>query len=119
MGAAVPLERTHLAGGPDVLHDVGERKILRLSFREERFVVALRPLTFRDAPEQVCQPREVRVVLRKTSLGVVAGGPRRDEKLPVRGLEQEQLAGQLRHRALEERAVLPPYAPSPRPELFF
>src|SRR5579862_772287 len=106
-------------GGLDVLRDVREAEVLSFLGGEKLFLVPRQGPAVAHALGHLVQPPEVRAVLREARLGVVARGPRRDEKLPVRRLQQQQLPSHLSDEAPQQRAALPSGRRGERPQVVF
>src|SRR5690348_4906204 len=95
-------------GGLDVVRDVREAEVLALLAAEELFLVPRQRAAVAHPRRHLMQPAEVRAVLREARLGVVPRRPRRDEKLPVRSLEEQQFPPELGDEAPQHRVPRPP-----------
>src|SRR5438309_5510706 len=108
---------TRCRSGLEMCRDVGEAEVLGLLALEVLLLVPRHGSPALDSPCKVEQAGEVRAVLGEPRLGVVARRPRGDEKLPVGGLGEQQLAGHLRDDPAQQRGAPPPVRGRERPEV--
>jgi hypothetical protein len=93
-------------GGPPRRIDVGKAEVLALQPAQEIGGVPAHRLAVVQVPRHLGEALELGVVLRHAPLRVVACRAGRDEELPVGGLEEQELPGDLREHALQVPARL-------------
>src|SRR2546422_4293729 len=94
---------TRCRSGLEVCREVGEAKVLGLLALEVLLLVPRQGSPALGPPGEIEQTGEIRAVLGEPRLGIVARRPRGDEKLPVGGLREQQLAGHLRDDPAQQR----------------